>query len=260
MPKRNVCNLKFLGSLFMRLSLYQCTSRKVCAKLLIKMKRLFLISALFFLLTIFSPQDVSAQYGTFTCGWQVRGCGVVSDTCVEGFRIDAAYCGGFSRNDCDTAPVADCVPNTCSSVGGTCKTSCIVGQERTPPVDPTRDCTGGAFCCIPYRGPAVNILDPRCGTAGTGIDTAIGCIPVSDTNALIGFILRWAMGIGGGIAFLLILVAGFLIITSQGDPQKVQAGKELLTSAIAGLLLIIFSVFILEIIGVDILDIPGFGT
>ena len=68
------------------------------------------------------------------------------------------------------------------------------------------------------------------------------------------------MGIGGGIAFLLILVAGFMIITSQGSPDKIQAGKELLTSAIAGLLLIIFSVFILELIGVDILEIPGFGA
>ena len=93
-----------------------------------------------------------------------------------------------------------------------------------------------------------------------GINTAIGCIPINDSSALIGFILRWAIGIGGGIAFILILVAGFQIMTSRGDPQRLQAGKELLTSAIAGLLLIIFSVFILQLIGVNILHIPGFGT
>ena len=91
------------------------------------------------------------------------------------------------------------------------------------------------------------------------LDTAIGCIPLNDSTSLIAFILRWAIGIGGGIAFILILVAGFQIMTSQGDPQRLQAGKELLTSAIAGLLLIIFSVFILEVIGVDILGIPGFN-
>jgi len=94
---------------------------------------------------------------------------------------------------------------------------------------------------------------------GGGINTAIGCIPINDSNALIGFILRWAIGIGGGIAFILILVAGFQIMTSRGDPQRLQAGKELLTSAIAGLLLIIFSVFILQLIGVNILGIPGFN-
>jgi hypothetical protein len=48
-----------------------------------------------------------------------------------------------------------------------------------------------------------------------------------------------------------------MISTSAGDPKKLQAGKELLTAAISGLLLLIFSVFILRIIGVEILNIPG---
>ena len=89
-----------------------------------------------------------------------------------------------------------------------------------------------------------------------GINTAIGCIPISDTNAFIGFILRWAIGIGGGIAFLLILYAGFMIMSSSGNPERLKAGQELLTSAIAGLIMLIFSVFILRVIGVDILGLP----
>lgn len=48
-----------------------------------------------------------------------------------------------------------------------------------------------------------------------------------------------------------------MIITSQGDPRRLQSGKELLTAAIAGLLLVIFSVLILRVIGVNILGIPG---
>ncbi len=91
------------------------------------------------------------------------------------------------------------------------------------------------------------------------INTAIGCVPFTDQNALVGFILRWALGIGGGIAFLLILVAGFQIMTSRGDPKRLQGGQELMTSAIAGLLLLIFSLFILRLIGIDILNIPGFN-
>jgi hypothetical protein len=93
----------------------------------------------------------------------------------------------------------------------------------------------------------------------TGIKTAIGCIPFSNTNDFLAFILRWAIGIGGGIAFLLIVVAGFQIITSTGNPERLQAGRELLTSAIAGLIMLIFSVFILRIIGVDILGLGSFG-
>lgn len=96
-----------------------------------------------------------------------------------------------------------------------------------------------------------------CGDAE--LNTAIGCIPISNTNQLIAFILRWAIGIGGGIAFLLIIVSGFQIMTSSGNPERIQAGKELMTSAIAGLIMLVFSVFILRIIGVDILGLGGFG-
>ncbi len=90
------------------------------------------------------------------------------------------------------------------------------------------------------------------------LDTAIGCIPIQDTKAFTSFFLRWAIGIGGGIAFLLIVYAAFLIMTSQGNPERLRAGQELLISAITGLILLIFSVFILRVIGIDILKLPGF--
>ena len=88
---------------------------------------------------------------------------------------------------------------------------------------------------------------------GKGIDTAIGCIPMGNTNEFIGFILGWAIGVGGGIAFLLMLFAGFQIMTSAGNPDRLRAGQELLTSAVSGLILLIFSVFILRVVGVNIL-------
>lgn len=103
---------------------------------------------------------------------------------------------------------------------------------------------------------------PTC-SGGQGIDTAIGCILFASGNPqqdFIGFFLKWAVGIGGGIAFLLIVYSAFMVITSQGNPERLKAGQELLGAAISGLILIIFSVFILRVIGVDILKIPGFGT
>ena len=131
---------------------------------------------------------------------------------------------------------------------------------------------GGQQCGNTYRmcldastGTPDCLSDPSCaggtnsgssaisGHCGTGfVDTAIGCIPISSSNGLIGFLLNWGIGIGGGIAFILILIAGFQIITSRGDPKRLQAGQELLTSAIAGLVMLIFSVFILRIIGVTV--------
>lgn len=87
--------------------------------------------------------------------------------------------------------------------------------------------------------------------------TAIGCIPTNPSQ-FIAKILTIGIGLAGGIAFLLILFGGFQILTSTGNPEQLNAGRELVSSAIAGLLLIIFSVFILKVIGVNILGIPGF--
>ena len=91
-----------------------------------------------------------------------------------------------------------------------------------------------------------------------GMWTAIGCIPTDISAVLKDYIFVYGIGIAGGIAFLLILFGGFTIMTSAGNPENMAKGKEMITSAIAGLLIIIFSVAILRLIGVDILKIPGF--
>ena len=63
----------------------------------------------------------------------------------------------------------------------------------------------------------------------------------------------------GGIAFLLIVYAGFMIMSSSGNPDRLKAGQELMTSAISGIVLLVLSIFVLRVIGVDILKIPGFN-
>lgn len=93
---------------------------------------------------------------------------------------------------------------------------------------------------------------------GGGAWTAIGCIGQGGTpNDFVSWFLKLGTGLGGGIAFLLILFSGFQRITSAGNPEKLHEAKELMTAAISGLLLIIFSIFLLRLIGVDILQIPG---
>lgn len=94
----------------------------------------------------------------------------------------------------------------------------------------------------------------------TDICTAIGCIDVTSASGLVGSLQTFALGIGGGIAFLLILVGALQVLGSSGNPEKLNAGKELIGSAIAGLLFIIFSVFILRIITAEILHLPGFTS
>ncbi|MGB6838995.1 MAG: pilin [Microgenomates group bacterium] len=147
---------------------------------------------------------------------------------------------------------------------GVCALSSAKPDDTCVNLGPSAQCGGVAshlvlWCCSSKGCKPPGGGSPFGNCPSGQIDTAIGCIPINDTNAFIGFILKWAIGIGGGIAFLLILFAGFQIMTSSGNPEKLKAGQELMTSAIAGLILLIFSVFILKIIGVDILQLPGFG-
>lgn len=97
------------------------------------------------------------------------------------------------------------------------------------------------------------VYSPDCGSDSTGVKTGLGCLS-TNPQILVNNILPWAIGIGSGIAFLLGLYGALMIVISAGDPEKMQAGKEMITSAVSGLLIIIFAVFILRVIGVDILQ------
>ena len=94
------------------------------------------------------------------------------------------------------------------------------------------------------------------GGGGKWAWTALGCIP-TDPTELIKWAFPYLLGFGGLAAFLLIVFAGIQIMTSSGNPEKLKAGKELITSAVMGLIFIILSLFLLRVVSVDILHIPG---
>ena len=91
------------------------------------------------------------------------------------------------------------------------------------------------------------------------IVTAFG--PVSTgANAFTRWVLGFVLSISGGLVILIIIISGYRLMTSQGDPEKVKNARDQLTAAIVGLLFIIFSLVILELITRDILGLPGFGS
>jgi Na+(H+)/acetate symporter ActP len=91
------------------------------------------------------------------------------------------------------------------------------------------------------------------------INTAIGQIDPTNLQGFVQQLLNLAFGVAGGIAFLLMLFGVFQVMTSAGNPERMKSGSELITSALTGLLFIVFSIFILKLIGITVLDIPGFG-
>lgn len=88
----------------------------------------------------------------------------------------------------------------------------------------------------------------------SGISTAIGCIHTQPVEFVKDF-MKFAIGISGGLAFLMMLFGAFQMITSAGNAEALKAGQDRLTSAVIGLLFVIFATLLLQIIGVDILKI-----
>ncbi len=97
--------------------------------------------------------------------------------------------------------------------------------------------------------------------------TMIGCL----TTNLGGFtqagaaaspiqtLLNLIFSLAGGIAFLYIIYGSFILITSRADIERLNYGRRVLLGAIVGLIFSLSAVFLVRLIGSQILQIPGFS-
>src|SRR3989344_522065 len=147
------------------------------------------------------------------------------------------------------------------------KLKCLYGQEKY-------DAAGNCCCVTEATSSAIPEIREMCkkylGTsnpkefeacdkcAATGFYTGIGCIPLT-LGGFTSFVFSFGIGLGGIIALLCIIYSAFVMQTSGGNPERIKKAQENLTSCIMGLMLIIFAIFILRVIGVNILKIHGFG-
>lgn len=104
-----------------------------------------------------------------------------------------------------------------------------------------------------FESPCLDVKDKQCKVISFGIFN----IP-TDAPGLISKLLQIMLAISGIVALIFIIVSGYRFMLSQGNPEAVQEARESLTSAIVGLLFIIFALVILQLITVNILHIPGF--
>lgn len=147
--------------------------------------------------------------------------------------------------------------------GGSCQVNSSCGSGTVPnpaycsQFGDAGSCNGAASqtCTLPSAGGG-SFTGFCSGTSG--IQTALGCLDITGKQT-ISQILGWAVVVGGGIAFLLIVYAGFQMATAAGDPKRVKASQELLTAALGGLVLIVISVVLLNFIGVRVLGLDPLG-
>lgn len=96
--------------------------------------------------------------------------------------------------------------------------------------------------------------------------TGVGCIRTGgftksgSAGAVSQAILNLIFSIAGGIAFLYILFGAFQVATSQNNPERLNYGKRLIVGSIVGLVIALSAVFLVNLIGNQVLKIPGFGS
>lgn len=209
----------------------------------------------------------------------------MTGSCDVGFSPDSPnskfYVGG--NNFCQCRPTNPTNPNDPANAAGTCckpgytedqcttshpaGTCCKLQGDKELLTEPKK----AEYCSAPPNTSAAGqTCDPATGKADFyesgqissipehhGVMTAIGCIP-TNPNDLIGAVLKFAATAGGGISLLLMIFGALRVILSAGNPEAVKKGREQFIAAFMGLLFILFAVAIIQLLGVDILQIPGF--
>ncbi|MFH1863801.1 MAG: hypothetical protein ABIJ85_02755 [bacterium] len=72
---------------------------------------------------------------------------------------------------------------------------------------------------------------------------------ISDLEVVFKNVVNVALGFAGIAFFVLLLVGGFKYMSAGSDPKAIEAARKTLTSAIAGLLIVILSYLVLVFIG-----------
>lgn len=245
-------------------------------------KIIFILSV--FLFFLFFPLDINAQILTptpFLITLPGDNCGIADDPnknrCCQLYRPEfelPELPGALSilipifgpGKELLEKDIIQPLRNTFSNLGS----PCLSGAATTPdPMDPSCKCINP----VPTQAESLTALNNFCQKQfyqkdrdaclncinSGGVYSGIGCIQTDLKQFIQKVVFSWGIGLAGGFALLCIIYAAFQMQSSQGNPEKLKKAQELITSCIMGLMLIIFSVFILRLIGISILKIPGFS-
>jgi len=238
-----------------------------------------------------TPNTHSCAQSDYNCNTVQTGGTCIADACTGGAQgncQDGLFCDtatetrtAITTGTCKTAPSdwgSPCyacattdhwstTQNSCTSADGKTTTKYIEQNYCNVLGDGKEVCYQGTGCVNlenqaggVFNVPTFPPPSPVCDQTGPNqyqCRTAIGDIATS-AQGFVQAIMDLVLSIVGGIAVLLIIISGYRLMVSQGNPEGIKNAKDQLTAAIIGLLFVIFSLVILQIIGYNILGLPGF--
>jgi len=135
--------------------------------------------------------------------------------------------------------------------GASATNSCyidVVAASAIPSVTPT-----------PTHSPSSPTNTPT-PPAGSTPATGLCGIGATDAATFASKLLGCGISLVGGTAMLFIIYGGFLLVLAAGDPSRIRKGKEYVTYAVVGLVVAVLALVILQVIGLDVLHLPGFSN
>lgn len=76
----------------------------------------------------------------------------------------------------------------------------------------------------------------------------VNCQAGTDINGFIKTVINWILGITFGVAVLFLIIGGFWYITSAGNEENAAKGKTTVINAIIGIIIIILSYVIVNVV------------
>ena len=80
----------------------------------------------------------------------------------------------------------------------------------------------------------------------------INCSGQTDFSNTLQTVLNWIFGIIGIVAVIMIILGGFSLMTSSGDPGKVKKGKDTILYGIIGLVVALLAFAIVNFVLVNV--------
>ena len=75
-----------------------------------------------------------------------------------------------------------------------------------------------------------------------------GCSDEGEFSDKLTQVLNWIFGIIGIVAVIMIILGGFTLMTSSGDPGKVKKGKDTILYGVIGLVVALLAVVIVNFV------------
>ncbi|OGN11705.1 MAG: hypothetical protein A3I26_02755 [Candidatus Yanofskybacteria bacterium RIFCSPLOWO2_02_FULL_43_10] len=148
-------------------------------------------------------------------------------------------CSPANLTNC--SDVSACSGRPCVQIG-----TSLCGQDAGAAAAPKYGCNSSNQCVADVNGIySTSNCDNKCGGSGGTTQRYSFEIPnplkggASDFTSLVKIIAQWIFNLAIPIAVAMIVYAGILFLTAQGEPAKVAKAKEVLKYAIIGLAIIL---------------------